>query len=44
MLSGLLGIQKGALSGYNRDTNKQISIMDLVRECQSAPFKIAGSI
>ncbi len=43
MLSGLLGIQKGAMSGYNRDT--QISkylIMDLIRECEQAPLILQG--
>jgi len=34
----LLGIQKGALSGYNRDTQlTKYLIMDVVRECEDAP-------
>ena len=37
-LQSLLGIQKGALSGYNRDTQlTKYLIMDLVRECEDAP-------
>ena len=43
MLSGLLGIQKGAMSGYNRDTQtSKYLIMDLVRECESAPVILQG--
>ena len=37
-LQSLLGIQKGALSGYNRDTQwTKYLIMDVVRECEDAP-------
>ena len=43
MLSGLLSIQKGALSGYNRDTQtSKYLIMDLIRECESAPVILHG--
>jgi len=39
LLTSLLGIQKGGLSGYNRDTQAtKYLIMDLVRECESAPI------
>ncbi len=43
MLSGLLSIQKGAISGYNRDTQtSKYLIMDLIRECESAPLILQG--
>ena len=43
MLSGLLSIQKGAMSGYNRDTQtSKYLIMDLIRECESAPLILQG--
>ena len=43
MLSGLLSIQKGAMSGYNRDTQtSKYLIMDLIRECESAPLILKG--
>ncbi|MBG55981.1 MAG: argininosuccinate lyase [Deltaproteobacteria bacterium] len=43
MLSGLLGIQKGAVSGYNRDTQtSKYLIMDLVRECEQTPLILQG--
>lgn len=43
LLSGLLGIQKGGMSGYNRDTQaSKYLIMDLVRECESAPVILQG--
>ena len=43
MLSGLIGIQKGAMSGYNRDTQtSKYLIMDLVRECESVPLILQG--
>ena len=43
MLSGLLSIQKGAMSGYNRDTQtSKYLIMDLIRECESAPVLLQG--
>ena len=43
MLSGLLGIQKGTISGYNRDTQtSKYLIMDLIRECESAPLILQG--
>ena len=42
-LSSLLGIQKGSLSGYNRDTQvTKYLIMDLIRECESAPVILRG--
>jgi len=38
-LSSLLSVQKGNLSGYNRDTQvTKYLIMDLIRECESAPI------
>ncbi len=37
-LMSLLGIQKGGLSGYNRDTQlTKYLIMDIIRECEQAP-------
>tara|TARA_Y100000748_G_scaffold215396_1_gene180686 strand:+ start:461 stop:1963 length:1503 start_codon:yes stop_codon:yes gene_type:complete len=43
MLSGLLSIQKGAMSGYNRDTQtSKYLIMDLIRECESTPLILQG--
>ena len=42
-LSSLLGIQKGGLSGYNRDTQvTKYLIMDLIRECEAAPVILQG--
>ena len=42
-LSSLLGIQKGGLSGYNRDTQAtKYLLMDLVRECEAAPIILQG--
>ena len=42
-LSSLLGIQKGGLSGYNRDTQAtKYLIMDLIRECEPAPLILRG--
>ena len=42
-LSSLLGIQKGGLSGYNRDTQAtKYLLMDLVRECEVAPIILEG--
>jgi len=39
----LMGIQKGGLSGYNRDTQvTKYLIMDLIRECQPAPTIMRG--
>lgn len=39
MVAGLLGIPKGNMSGYNRDTQwSKYSIMDVVRECQPGAF------
>ncbi len=44
-LMSLLGIQKGALSGYNRDTQAtKYLIMDLVRECEEAPELLTGVV
>jgi len=38
-LSSLLSVQKGNLSGYNRDTQvTKYLIMDLIRECESTPI------
>ena len=43
MLSGLLSIQKGAMSGYNRDTQvTKYLVMDLIRECEEAPLILRG--
>ena len=42
-LASLLGIQKGSLSGYNRDTQvTKYLIMDLIRECDVAPVILRG--
>ncbi|MBC8259609.1 MAG: argininosuccinate lyase [SAR324 cluster bacterium] len=42
-LTSLLSIQKGGLSGYNRDTQAtKYLIMDLVRECEAAPIILQG--
>lgn len=42
-LLSLLGIQKGGLSGYNRDTQlTKYLIMDIVRECEQAPTVMQG--
>ena len=42
-LSGLLGVQKGGLSGYNRDTQvTKYLVMDLIRECEEAPLILRG--
>jgi len=42
-LVSLLGIQKGGLSGYNRDTQAtKYLIMDLLRECEEAPGVLCG--
>lgn len=44
-LVSLLGIQKGSMSGYNRDTQQtKYLIMDLLREVQDAPSILAGVI
>lgn len=41
-LMSLLGVQKGGLSGFNRDTQvTKYLIMDIVRECQAAPSVVA---
>ena len=38
VLMSLLGIQKGAISGYNRDAQQtKYLILDLMRECSDAP-------
>lgn len=43
ILVSLFGIQKGGLSGYNRDTQlTKYLIMDLIRECQPAPSIMTG--
>ncbi len=42
-LISLLGIQKGAMSGYNRDSQQtKYLIMDLFRECAAAPGILSG--
>ena len=42
ILMSLLGIQKGAISGYNRDTQlSKYLILDLMRECLEAPQLLA---
>lgn len=42
ILLSLLGIQKGAISGYNRDTQQsKYLILDLMRECIEAPRLLA---
>lgn len=42
-LMSLLGIQKGGLSGYNRDTQAtKYLILDLIRECEEAPELLTG--
>ncbi len=39
ILTSLLSVQKGNLSGYNRDTQvTKYLIMDLIRECESVPI------
>jgi argininosuccinate lyase len=44
-LISLLGIQKGAMSGYNRDTQQtKYLIMDLLRESQDIPSIFGGVI
>lgn len=44
-LMSLLGVQKGAMSGYNRDTQvTKYLIMDLFRECIDAPVIMAEVI
>ncbi len=41
----LLGIQKGGMSGYNRDTQSgKYLIFDLLRECRDVPKILAGVI
>ncbi len=43
ILVSLLGIQKGAMSGYNRDAQQtKYLIMDLFRECAPAPGILSG--
>ena len=44
MTAGLLGVPKGGMSGYNRDTQvTKYLLLDIVRECQPAPV-IVGSV
>lgn len=44
-LMSLLGIQKGAMSGYNRDTQQtKYLIMDLLRETRDVPSILRGVI
>ena len=43
MVTGLLAMPKGLMSGYNRDTQvTKYAIMDVVRECQAAPVVLKG--
>ncbi|PCI25309.1 MAG: argininosuccinate lyase [SAR324 cluster bacterium] len=45
ILTSLLGIQKGSMSGYNRDTQQtKYLVMDLFRESMGAPLILAGVI
>jgi argininosuccinate lyase len=38
MAGGLLGVAKGGMSGYNRDTQiTKYAVLDVVRECRAAP-------
>jgi argininosuccinate lyase len=44
-LSSLLGLQKGAMSGYNRDYQLgKYVMMDIFRECLDAPLILSGVI
>jgi argininosuccinate lyase len=44
-LASLLGIQKGAMSGYNREVQlSKYVIMDAFRECLDAPLILSGVI
>jgi argininosuccinate lyase len=44
-LSSLLGIQKGSMSGYNREVQlSKYVIMDAFRECMDAPLILSGVI
>ena len=44
-LASLLGIQKGAMSGYNRDYQlSKYVIMDTLRECLDAPVILSGVV
>lgn len=41
MVGGLLGVPKGLMSGYNRDTQvTKYAVLDIVRECQPAPVLV----
>jgi argininosuccinate lyase len=43
MLTGLLAMPKGLMSGFNRDTQiTKYAILDVVRECQPAPVVLRG--
>ncbi len=43
MVSGLLAMPKGLMSGYNRDTQiTKYAILDVARECQLAPIVLRG--
>ncbi len=45
ILTSLLGIQKGSMSGYNRDSQQtKYLIVDLFRECFDAPVVLSGVI
>ncbi len=45
ILMSLLGVQKGAMSGYNRDSQQtKYLFMDLIRECLDAPAILTGVI
>ncbi|MBI3991997.1 MAG: argininosuccinate lyase [Candidatus Lambdaproteobacteria bacterium] len=44
MVGGLLGLPKGAMSGYNRDSQiSKYAILDVVRECQPTPTVLLGA-
>jgi len=45
MVTGLLAIPKGAMSGYNRDTQiTKYAALDVVRECRAAPAVLRAVI
>jgi argininosuccinate lyase len=44
-LASLLGIQKGSMSGYNREYQlSKYVIMDVLRECRDAPVILSGVV
>ena len=43
LLQALLGVPKGMVSGYNRDSQvSKYLMMDVIRECESAPVILSG--